>query len=143
MPVISFDYFIYPLIINKKLSAIYYPVIRLQLSNNRRIYSKAIDCILDSGADFNLFPASIGEELGINLERGEKIIHTGIGNAQLEAYKHSVILYIKGYKFKTDVNFSYEHKVPILGRNGFFDNFKKVIFNEEKLRIELHGYQKK
>lgn len=34
--------------------------------------------------------------------------------------------------FQTFADFSYHQNVPLLGRCGFFDHFKKVIFDEEK-----------
>jgi len=137
MPIIKYDYFPTPLVANKKLIAFYYPIVSIQLSGNHRIYFQPIKCVVDSGADFNLLPANIGEDLGFNIKKGEKVTHTGIGNITLVAYKHTVTLYLEGYKFKTDVHFSYDHKIPILGRDGFFKYFKKVTFNEKELRLEL------
>ena len=137
MPIIKYDYFISPHIVKKELIAVYYPIISIQISGNHRIYYQPVKCLVDSGADFNLLPANIGEDLGYNIKKGERIKHTGIGNIELIAYIHPITLYLEGYKFKTEVHFSYDHKIPILGRYGFFKYFKKVTFNEKLLKLEL------
>jgi hypothetical protein len=137
MPVIKFDYFVRPSIENSKLVAIYSPTIPIRLSAQHKMYPDPINCFVDSGADFNLMPALIGEYLELNIRKGEKTTHIGIGNVGISAYKHPVKIFANSYSFKTFVNFSYDHKIPILGRYGFFDHFEKVIFNQKKLQLEL------
>ncbi len=138
MSKILYDYFVTPFISNKELVAIYYSILPIRLSSKYKIYHNSIRCIVDSGSDFNLFPAEIGEVVGISIKNGEKAAHKGIGDFKITAYRHTVTIYLEDYKFHTEVNFSYEHKVPILGRYGFFDRFKKIVFNESKLLLELH-----
>ncbi len=137
MPQIKFDYFVNPLIVNKRLEAMYYPIISLRVSSQYKIYPNSLNCILDSGSDFNVMSADIAQSLGINTKKGEKVTHTGIGNINIIAYKHPVTFYLEGYKFKTEVHFSYDHKISLLGRHGFLKFFKKVTFNEKALQVEL------
>jgi hypothetical protein len=137
MPLINFDFILYPYIDNKKIIGIYRPVIPVSISAKQKIYPHIVNCLVDSGADYNLFPAAIGENLGLQVKAGEKFTHTGIANVNIDAYKHKVILFIGGYKITTDVHFSYNHKIPLLGRDGFFKFFKTVTFNEEKLQLKL------
>lgn len=137
MPVISFDYLPRPYVSKNKLIAIYTPIIPIRLSANYRIYPYSINCLLDSGADFNLLPADIGEELGLKITKGKKVEHLGIGNIGIVAYRHPAKLFIKNYMLKTEIDFSYDHKIPLLGRHGFFAFFKRVTFNEENLRVDL------
>lgn len=61
----------------------------------------------------------------------------GIGNIGITAYVHPVKIFIQAYNFKTDIHFSYDHRIPLLGRYGFFKYFKQVVFNERKLQVEL------
>lgn len=138
MPIIKYDYIVSPHITNKKLIAIYSPIISIQLSSNHKIYPFPIDCLIDSGADFNLLPARIGESLGLSIKKGDKVTHMGIGSIGITAYSHPVKIYLGNYSFKTTVDFSYNHKIPLLGRYGFFRYFKKVTFHEKELRLELN-----
>lgn len=137
MPIIKYEYFLTPRIINKKLIATYDPIIPILLGANHKIYHSTINCFVDSGAVYNLMPASIGESLGLNIKKGEKHIHMGIGDIGIVAYSHLVILYLQSYKIKTDVHFSFDHKIPLLGRTGIFKYFKTVTFNEKELHIQF------
>ncbi len=137
MALIFYDYHVFPYVDDKKLIPLYVPIISIRLGTKSKIFPKDIECIPDSGSDFNLFPAEIGETLGIKVAKGKKREHTGIGNAHILAYEHSVKIFLQGHSFKTDIHFSYNHKIPLLGRYGFFKYFKKVIFNEKALRLEL------
>lgn len=136
MPAIIFDYLPSAYIEENKLVAIYNPVINLVIGANKKVYPST-DCIVDSGSEFNLMPSYIADYLGIDIRKGKKETHVGIGNVGIVAYSHPVTIYLEGYKFDTNVHFSYDHKIPIMGRYGFFRYFKKIIFNEKKLRLEL------
>jgi len=137
MPVISYDYLPKPFVKNDKLSAIYTPVIPIRLSVQHKLYKNSIYCLVDSGADHNLFPADIGELLGLKIKKGEKVEHTGIGDVGILAYRHPVKLFLEGYSFQTFADFSFDHKIPLLGRDDFFTCFKRVIFNETKRQLHL------
>ena len=96
--------------------------------------------LIDSGADFCIFDAKIGEYLGIDIKSGKKEPFGGIqekGGAQ--AFLHEVVLNIGGWKYKSVVGFSYDiaaHGFGILGQKGFFDLFI-VKFDLIKEEIEL------
>lgn len=137
MPLINYDYLARPSLYKKKLIVIYRPIISIRMSANNKLFPNVINCVVDSGADFNLLPAWIGESIGLNIRKGEKITHMGIANVGIVAYSHPVKIYLDGYNFKTDIHFSYDHRIPILGRHGFFKFFKRVTFNEKDLRLEL------
>lgn len=137
MSVISYDYLPRPYLVDKKLTAIYLPIVTVRLSASHKMYPYTIRSLVDSGAEFNLFPADIGEKLGLKIRNGNKREHIGIGNVGILAYTHQVKIFLEGYSFKTKVDFSYDHKIPLLGRYGFFQYFKKVVFNEQALRLNL------
>lgn len=138
MPIISYDYVPRPFMENGKLGAIYIPIIPIKLSANHKMYPRSIKCLLDSGADFNLMPADVGEKMGLNIKRGRKRQHLGIGNVGIVAYAHPVKIFAGGHSFTTEMDFSYDHKIPLLGRSGFFAYFKKIVFNEKSLQVDLH-----
>lgn len=96
--------------------------------------------LIDSGADFCIFNAEIGEYLGIDVRSGKKESFGGIqekGGA--EAFLHEVSINIGGWNYKTVVSFSYDIAkwgFGILGQKGFFDIFS-VKFDYTKEEIEL------
>jgi hypothetical protein len=137
MSLMSFDYLPRPYLDGKKLKAIYQPIVMLRIGANHKIYPNDIECLVDSGADYNLFPADIGELLGINITKGKVREHIGIANIGIKTYTHPVNLYIRGKKLITEVDFSYDHLIPLVGREGFFRHFKQLIFNQKELRLDL------
>lgn len=114
------------------------PVIEIGISHKGLIIP-VIEALVDSGSDKNLFPAWIGERLGVNFnERNYKFIY-GIGGIEIKAFTQKVKLHLVKYTFETEVDFSYEQNIAILGRDGFFNLFKSIKFREKErfLDIEL------
>lgn len=136
----KFDYFKLPLPEKSDFfgDAILKPIIPVKIMYKGNIANYA--ALIDSGADFNIFDAEIGEYLGIDVKSGTKEIFGGIqkkGGA--EAFLHEVTLNIGGWDYKNTVGFSYdiaEHGFGILGQKGFFDIFV-VKFDWVKEEIEL------
>lgn len=97
-----------------------------------------IDSLLDTGADNNLFPASFAEQIGIKVTKGKQTVIRGIGNSQIHAYIHYVDIIVgNNIRFSTEIHFCNEQNTPLLGRHGFFDRFKQVIFDQEKSSVIL------
>jgi len=98
------------------------------------------NALVDSGADFCIFDAQIGEALGINVRSGKLEKFGGIqSTGPGKAYLHQVVLNIGGWPYKATVSFSYDiapHGYGILGQKGFFDIFS-VKFDLSKEVIEL------
>ena len=96
--------------------------------------------LVDSGADFCIFDAEIGEALGLDIKSGEKEIFGGIqGRGGAEAFFHEVKINIGGWEYKTVAGFSYDiakYGFGVLGQKGFFDIFV-VRFDLLKEEIEL------
>lgn len=119
-------------------SAILKPLIPLKICVGKSDINYT--ALIDSGADFCIFDAEIGEYLGLDIFAGPKEVFGGIqekGGA--EAFIHNVILEIGGWGYKTKVGFSYDiakHGFGILGQKGFFDIFV-VKFDLSKENIEL------
>ncbi|MBI2539637.1 MAG: hypothetical protein HYW04_07555 [Deltaproteobacteria bacterium] len=87
--------------------------------------SRRIEAIVDSGSDYCLFHASIGESLGI-ITRGGIPASVGgvIGGVKGELYYHRIRLLAAGESYDIMAGFSPTLSVPaLLGRVGFFDNF--------------------
>ena len=104
---------------------------------------KQIDylALIDSGADFCIFHAEIGEFLGIDIKSGKKLEFFGVTGDKKAAYFHDVTISVGGHDKKCYCGFSYDFgtdRIPygILGQRGFFDMFQ-VMMDYNKNRIEL------
>jgi len=115
------------------------PVIPIGLTYNEKTINYL--ALIDSGADFCIFHAQIGEHLGINIRNGKKLEFFGIIGDKKEAFFHKVPITVGGHERKCYCGFSYEfnvNKMPygILGQKGFFDLFN-VSMDYEKGQIKL------
>lgn len=114
------------------------PIIPIQISRTDTLVKYA--ALIDSGADFCIFHAGIGEYLGLNVKSGVEIGFGGIQNVgTAKAYLHKVSLEIGGIQFKADIGFSYDisnRGYGIFGQKGFFDRFI-IKFDLKKEEIEI------
>ena len=118
------------------------PIIPIGLLFNGKIIN--YEALIDSGADFNIFNAEIGELLGIDVRSGKKIEFSGIAGKPFEVYLHSLTLKMGGWQYKIIAGFSYEispYGFGILGQKGFFNLFR-VKFIYSKGVIEITPEQK-
>ena len=136
----KFDYFKFPL---ERESAIFgrsilKPIIPIKVSAGTSTLRYA--ALIDSGADFCIFDAEIGEVLGLDIQKGSKEPFGGIqekGGAV--AFIHKIIINIGGWDYQVEAGFSYDIAkwgYGILGQKGFFDTFV-VKFDLAKEEIEL------
>lgn len=113
------------------------PIIPIGLLFNGK--SVKYEALIDSGADFNIFNAEIGELLGINIRSGKKVKFSGIAGEPFEVFLHNLTLEIGGWQYKIVAGFSYEispYGFGILGQKGFFDIFRiKFIFSKGIIEI--------
>ncbi len=100
------------------------------------------DAIIDSGADVCIFPADIGEQLGIDVRSGEQGFSTNLQTGALEeTFLHRITLKIGEFYYHTIVSFSYAPQrinYAVLGQLGFFDLFI-IQFDLVKEQIELRS----
>jgi hypothetical protein len=98
------------------------------------------EVLVDSGADGNIFDASLAPILDIDLTSGEKSKVSGITGVEEPMYVHTVDLVVGGHLFKgAKVGFLKqigEYGYGVVGQKGFFDLFK-VTFDLKKEEIEL------
>ena len=101
------------------------PIIPVKIVINEKTIRYS--ALVDSGADFCIFDAEIGEALGLDVKSGEKETFGGIqGKGGAEAFFHKVELNICGWGYKAVVGFSYDiakFGFGVLGQKGFFDIF--------------------
>lgn len=137
---IKYRYFPFPVIdpITKRvIETIYRPIVPIRLSYNHRLSKYPFNCLVDSGSDRNLFPAVLGEQEGIKVKKGKEIGIVGIGNSVIKGYKHLVKIYLGTLGINTEVDFSYAQQVPLLGRDGFFNKFDLVKFDDKNHELTL------
>lgn len=129
--------------VTKKPDLTYVPKVTIFIKVQGQLYPFKIDAFVDSGATRNLFPAELLKLLNIKLENGRRKKHIGIGDIELTSYTHEAEILISGYSFKTEIDFSKDHKPPLLGIEKFFDYFDQVNFNMERSQLELSYTAKK
>lgn len=95
--------------------------------------------LIDSGADYCIFHAQVGEQLGIEVESGTKLTFFGTSGAPQVAYFHEVTFKVGGHAHTCQVGFSYEMNqlaYGILGQDGFFNKWT-VKFEHHKENIDI------
>lgn len=114
------------------------PVIPVTLMANDMTLRYA--ALMDSGADFCIFDAEIGEYLNIPVREGSREVFGGIqAQGASEAFLHDVIMNIGGRNYTVKIGFSYDiapHGFGILGQKGFFEIFR-VSFDYSGREIEI------
>ena len=131
----------YPIPTHPNRKSVLRPTIPVYLINKDTGAETGYLALIDSGADYCIFHASIGEVAGIDVESGGKMEYIGVSGVKQAAYFHNVVISIGGWKLGCYVGFSYDFdkiQIPygILGQDGFFDKFK-VVLDANKLEIEL------
>lgn len=113
------------------------PVVPIALINgSQRVRYLAL---IDSGADYCIFHAEIGEQIGLVIESGKRLPFFGSSGQEQSAFFHEIKLEIGGHEVTCFAGFSHElQSLPygILGQVGFFDSFK-ITFDHTRERIEL------
>ena len=97
-----------------------------------------IFALVDSGADYCLFPKDVADLLGINVKEGPRLLITGIGGGQIPFYFHEIDILLDKFSIKTHAGFATTGigTSGLLGQRGFFENFV-VTFDYKNSCIEL------
>jgi hypothetical protein len=97
--------------------------------------------LIDSGADVCMFEADVGEQIGLEIEKGERQTVRGIVKGQgREYYMHDIEIDIGGWPrairagFMRDIS---REGHGFLGQRGFFDQVKSVKFEKLKGLFEV------
>lgn len=110
---------------------VYRPMVMIRLSRDRGAISYPFDALIDSGSDRNLFPLYFASFLGIQFKKIKPKRIYGIGGSYVEAYTTKINIWIGTSKYETEADFTPQQKVPLLGREGFFNLFKSIKFDEK------------
>ncbi len=117
------------------------PLIRAEIAIKKNGDGIPCEVLVDSGADFCILKAEIGEILGFNIKSGEAFSYKGINGAESTGYIHEVWINVKNVWIQAKVVFSYD--IPkfghqVVGQLGFFDHFK-INFDYNKGTIVLRS----
>lgn len=123
------------------------PFIDIQITNKEKNISTNYRVLLDSGAYANIFHSDIAKVLDINLSKIRQTeLFTGVKEErrQMRGKPYIVELMVtqkgKSFKFESLVIFSDEisnRGYGLLGRQGFFDQFRQVCFNYKTNKFYL------
>lgn len=78
------------------------------------------EALIDSGADFNIFPLEIAEKLGIKFKENKKLFFTGIAGDPIAGKMAEIVIELGNKKVSAKAVFA-EVGNGILGQYGFFD----------------------
>lgn len=140
----KFRYLKFPLAVQSDFfgHSILKPIIPIGLTVGDEPFDYA--ALIDSGADFCIFDAGIGEALKLDVKSGKRISFRGIQEADAaEAFLHEVTMVIGGERHRVPIGFSYniaQDGYGILGQKGFFDIFVvKFDFLQQEIEIKERG----
>ena len=122
---------------------IYSPYLSTFLSHGSRHLGFLFSSIVDSGADRCIFPLTFGERIGLDMKKAERRISRGLGGGDV-IYFHRVTVRVsiqdQSWQFDCEAGFATslnEMGIGFLGRQGFFELFEEVAFNERKREFRL------
>ena len=86
--------------------------------------SKRFEAIVDSGSDYCLFEAGIGEQIGIKIKSGSEGDLGGvISGPRTKVYYHNIKLMVGTDVVEIKAGFPPDLTENLLGQIGFFDHF--------------------
>lgn len=119
-------------------SGILRPVISIELgrSGNRC----RVEGMVDSGADMCIFSKAVAEDLGIEIETGQRFNLAGVTGDSEPYFVHDVDISIGDLKYSTKIGFTLTtapFKYGVLGQYGFFSVFVvKFDFQGEVIEVQ-------
>ena len=113
------------------------PVIQIDFETESGKFGYLV--LVDSGADYCMFHAKVGESLGLNIKDGKPLTFYGTSGQPQKAYFHEISFKIGGHLHTCEVGFSYDMEklaYGLLGQDGFFNKWI-VKFEYHKENIDL------
>lgn len=113
------------------------PVIQIDFETKNGSFGYLV--LIDSGADYCIFHATVGEQLGLDIKTGTPLTFFGTSGKPQKAYFHKITFKIGGHHHTCEVGFSYDMEklaYGLLGQDGFFDKWT-VKFEYHKKNIDL------
>ena len=111
------------------------PIVNLQVWTGGRWVE--CDAYIDSGATYSIFHTDMAAILGLDYQKGRKVM-IRVGDGKLIAvYLHKLPVEFAGHKFNAVIGFSENLGVGfnLLGRVDFFDRFR-ICFNDKERIVD-------
>ena len=120
------------------------PIISLQLMGEGTGDWITFDAFVDSGASYSIFRAEIGDILGLEVEKGEKMLITVGDGSLIIIYVHRLEIQIGDEKFEVGIGFSKQLGIGfnIIGRKDIFERFI-ICFDEKEKVVEFSHKREK
>jgi len=113
------------------------PIIPITLYGSNKAIN--VEAYIDSGATFSVFNYEIAKELKISLKdaRGQYLVVGDGGFIPSKVIK--IQIQIGSEKFISDIAFSEKLNIGfnLIGRQGIFEYFDEVVFNEKKKEVSF------
>lgn len=126
----------------KKIVLPYYkgrPSVTLKL-RNRKNEVRFFNALIDSGADFAIFPIKAAFSLGIDVKHLQKVPVEAADGHYFDTYHTTIQAEFDNILFPLPIGFvAHPDVTQAVGRAGFFDTFK-VEFDERKKLVTLKAY---
>ena len=117
------------------------PVILIEIIYKNK--SVSYEVLIDSGADFCIFDAQIGDILGIPIKEGERFEVAGITGEKEPIYFHPLKIKVGGWEHKIKAAFLRKigpYGYGVVGQRGFFDKFiVKFDLLKEEIALQPRG----
>jgi predicted aspartyl protease len=112
------------------------PIILISLKH--KMNALRFEALIDSGADFSIFPIEIANKLKIPLKKTKRIYFSGVGGGSFEGIITKIVLEVGAVSVNTKAVFTNaKENIGILGQKGFFDQFDvKLSYQKQQIEIE-------
>jgi hypothetical protein len=116
----------------------WYPFVQIcaRYENKGRVFH----ALVDSGAIDCIFPASVGEVLGIDVRSGQSKTYFGLAEQASQGFVHTLQLRVTGFDHWTTIDVAFidsENITPLLGQAGFFSNYQ-IVFERFRYQFEVN-----
>lgn len=115
----------------------WYPLVQICLRHDNK--GRVMHALLDSGAIECIFPASVGEILGIDVRSGRPQTYFGLAQQATPGFQHTVRLQVTGFDHWITLDAGFiqsENVMPLLGQSGFFSHYS-IIFERFRYQVEI------
>lgn len=118
------------------------PIIPLKVYSEEANTYLSYGGIVDSGAEYCMFDAQIGEAMGLVIEEGQEVTLKGPDGSAFKAYLHDVVYQVGDHQRSASIAFTYNMApgTGILGREGFF-NFFIVEIDHRNKKVRIRPYE--
>jgi len=118
----------------------YVPRLKVNLIGKCEDSSATCICVIDSGTYICIFPPKCAESMGIVITDTNNIEYFKNTPIYIHSIKISFKVKNKVYSFNCDAGFSdivAKENIGLLGREGFFNLFESVIFDQNSRLVKL------